>query len=216
VATGRRANTESIGLENLGITLADDGTVAVDDYLRTTFPNIYAVGDVAGPYQFTHVASHQAWYAAVNALFGRFKSFKVDYSIIPWATFTDPEVARVGLSEREAEQLGIAFEVTKYSLDDLDRAIADGEASGFVKVITPQGKDKILGATIVGYHAGELINEFIATMKRGGRLNDILGTIHIYPTLGEANKFAAGEWKKARKPEKLLSYVQLFHRWSRS
>lgn len=216
VAAGRRANTESIGLENLGIALADDGTIAVDDYLRTTFPNIYAVGDVAGPYQFTHVASHQAWYAAVNALFGRFKSFKVDYSIIPWATFTDPEVARVGLSEREAEQLGIAFEVTKYNLDDLDRAIADGEASGFVKVITPQGKDKILGATIVGYHAGELINEFIATMKRGGRLNDILGTIHIYPTLGEANKFAAGEWKKARKPEKLLSYVQRFHRWSRS
>ena len=216
VATGRRANTESLGLDALGIELSDDGTIAVDDYLRTRFPNIYAVGDVAGPYQFTHAASHQAWYAAVNALFGRFKSFKADYSVIPWATFTDPEVARVGLSETEAREKGIDFDVTRYDLDDLDRAIADGETQGFVKVITPKGKDKILGATIVGYHAGELINEFIATMKRGGRLNDILSTIHIYPTLGEANKFAAGEWKKARKPEKLLAYVQRFHRWSRS
>lgn len=216
VATGRRANTESLGLDTLGIELSDDGTIAVDDYLRARFPNIYAVGDVAGPYQFTHVASHQAWYAAVNALFGRFKSFKADYSVIPWATFTDPEVARVGLSETEAREKGIDFDVTRYDLDDLDRAIADGETQGFVKVITPKGKDKILGATIVGYHAGELINEFIATMKRGGRLNDILSTIHIYPTLGEANKFAAGEWKKARKPEKLLAYVQRFHRWSRS
>lgn len=216
VATGRSANTESLGLDALGIELSDDGTIAVDDYLRTRFPNIYAVGDVAGPYQFTHAASHQAWYAAVNALFGRFKSFKADYSVIPWATFTDPEVARVGLSETEAREKGIDFDVTRYDLDDLDRAIADGETQGFVKVITPKGKDKILGATIVGYHAGELINEFIATMKRGGRLNDILSTIHIYPTLGEANKFAAGEWKKARKPEKLLAYVQRFHRWSRS
>ena len=216
VATGRRANTESLGLDTLGIELSDDGTIAVDDYLRARFPNIYAVGDVAGPYQFTHAASHQAWYAAVNALFGRFKSFKADYSVIPWATFTDPEVARVGLSETEAREKGIDCDVTRYDLDDLDRAIADGETQGFVKVITPKGKDKILGATIVGYHAGELINEFIATMKRGGRLNDILSTIHIYPTLGEANKFAAGEWKKARKPEKLLAYVQRFHRWSRS
>ena len=215
LATGRSANTENLGLESLGIELADDGTVAVDEYLRTRYPNIYAVGDVAGPYQFTHAASHQAWYASVNALFGWLKKFKADYSVMPWATFTDPEVARVGLSEHEAEERGIAFDVTRYELDDLDRAIADGETKGFVKVITPRGKDKILGATIVGYHAGELINEFIATMKRGGRLNDIMSTIHIYPTLGEANKFAAGEWKKARKPEKLLGYVQRFHQWSR-
>lgn len=215
LAAGRRANTVSIGLENLDIALSDDGTIEVDAYMRTRFPNIYAVGDVAGPYQFTHAASHQAWYAAVNALFGQFKLFKADYSVIPWATFTDPEVARVGLSEREATEQGIEFDVTKYALDDLDRAIADGETNGFIKVITPKGKDKILGATIVGYHAGELINEFIATMKRGGRLNDILGTIHIYPTWGEANKFTAGEWKKSRKPEKLLAYVQRFHRWNR-
>ncbi len=215
IAIGRQANTENIGLQELGIPLAADGTIAVDRYLRTKFANIYAVGDVAGPYQFTHTASHQAWYAAVNALFGRFKSFAVDYSVIPWATFTDPEVARVGLNEKEAMAQGLDFEVTQYSLSDLDRAITDGEVSGFVKVITPKGKDKILGATIVGYHAGEMINEFIATMKRGGRLNDIMNTIHIYPTLGEANKYAAGDWKKAHKPVKLLGYVERFHQWSR-
>ena len=215
-AVGRDANTQNMGLEALGIDLTEHGTIDVDEYLRTAYPNIYAVGDVAGPYQFTHMASHQAWYAAVNALFGRFKMFKVDYSIVPWATFTDPEVARVGLSETEAKAQAINFEVTQYSLDDLDRAIADGEARGFVKVITAKGNDKILGATIVGYHAGELLNEFIATMKRGGRLNDILSTIHIYPTLGEANKFVAGEWRKANKPEKLLAFVARFHRWTRS
>lgn len=216
MAVGRRPNTDDLGLEELGIELRPNGTVDTDEYLRTKYPNIYAVGDVTGPYQFTHTASHQAWYAAVNALFGRFRSFKVDYSVVPWATFTDPEVARVGLNEKEAQAQGIDFEVTQYALDDLDRAIADGETAGFVKVITPRGKDKILGATIVGYHAGELINEFIATMKRGGKLNDILSTIHIYPTLGEANKFAAGEWRKAHKPEKLLTYVERFHRWSKS
>jgi len=216
MAIGRQANTENMGLETIGIELTQRGTIDVDEHLRTRFPNIYAVGDVAGPYQFTHMASHQAWYAAVNALFGQFKRFKVEYSVVPWATFTDPEVARVGLNETEARQQGISYEVTRYGLDDLDRAIADGEARGFVKVITPKGSDKILGATIVGYHAGELINEFIATMKRGGKLGDILGTIHIYPTLGEANKFAAGEWRKAHKPERVLGYVERYHRWMRS
>ncbi|MBT8149399.1 MAG: FAD-dependent oxidoreductase, partial [Pseudomonadales bacterium] len=216
MAIGRQANTEELGIESIGIDLASNGTIDVDDYLRTKYPNIYAVGDVAGPYQFTHTASHQAWYAAVNALFGQFKRFKVDYSVVPWATFTDPEVAHVGLNETEAAKQGIRYEVTRYGLDDLDRAIADGEARGFVKVITPKGSDKILGATIVGYHAGELINEFIATMKRGGKLGDILGTIHIYPTLGEANKFVAGEWRKANKPERLLTYVERYHRWMRS
>lgn len=213
IAIGRTANTENLGLEALEIPLSSNGTIEVDDYLRTRYPNIYAVGDVAGPFQFTHTASHQAWYASVNSLFGAVKKFKADYSVIPWATFTDPEVARVGLNEADAVALGIEFEVTRYDLEDLDRAIADGEARGFVKVITPKGKDKILGATIVGYHASELINEFIATMKRGGRLKDIMSTIHIYPTLGEANKFTAGEWSKAHKPEKLLGFVERFHRW---
>ncbi|MBT8139269.1 MAG: FAD-dependent oxidoreductase [Gammaproteobacteria bacterium] len=216
MAVGRQANTERIGLEQLGVETGRGGTVPVDDFLRTKFPNVYAVGDVAGPYQFTHTASHQAWYAAVNGLFGSFKRFRVDYSVIPWATFTDPEVAHVGLNEREANKQGINYEVTRYDLSDLDRAIADGEAAGFVKVLTPPGKDKILGATIVGYHAGEMLNEFIATMKRGGKLGDILGTIHIYPTLGEANKFVAGEWRKARKPEKLLAIVRRFFAWQRS
>ena len=214
-ATGRRANTESLGLEALGIELTERGTIDVNDYMQTRYPNIYACGDVAGPYLFTHTAAHQAWYCAVNALFGRFKKFKVDYSVIPWCTFTDPEVARVGLNEQEAQEQGVAYEVTKYGMDDLDRAIADEEARGFVKVLTVPGKDKILGVTIVGYHAGELIAEYISAMKHGLGLNKILGTIHIYPTLSEANKYAAGEWKKAHTPQVVLSLVEKYHAWMR-
>nr|MDT0251796.1 FAD-dependent oxidoreductase [Endozoicomonas sp.] len=214
-ATGRKANTENLGLEALGIELTDRGTIDVNNYMQTRYPNIYACGDVAGPYQFTHIAAHQAWYCAVNALFGRFKKFKVDYSVIPWCTFTDPEVARVGLNEQEAREQGIACEVTKYDIEDLDRAIADEEARGFVKVLTVPGKDKILGVTIVGYHAGELITEYISAMKHGLGLNKILGTIHIYPTLSEANKYAAGEWKKAHAPRGVLSLVEKYHAWMR-
>ena len=215
VAVGRKANTEGMGLEALGIELAPTGTLAVDEYLRTSIPTILACGDVAGPYQFTHIASHQAWYAAVNALFGSLRKFKVDYSVIPWATFTDPEVARVGLNELEANEKGIAYELTRYDIDDLDRAIADGEAHGFVKVLTVPGKDRILGVTIVGYHAAELLAEFVMAMKHGIGLNKILSTIHVYPTLSESNKFVAGEWRKARKPESLLNWVEKFHAWQR-
>jgi pyruvate/2-oxoglutarate dehydrogenase complex dihydrolipoamide dehydrogenase (E3) component len=170
---------------------------------------------VAGPYQFTHVAAHQAWYAAVNALFGTFKKFKADYSIIPAATFIDPEVARVGLNEQEAKAQNIAYEVTKYGIDDLDRAIADSEAYGFIKVLTVPGKDKILGVTIVGTHAGDLLAEYVLAMKHGLGLNKILGTIHAYPTLAESNKYVAGEWKRAHQPKKLLEYVQKYHDWRR-
>jgi len=215
VAVGRKPNTESLGLEKLGIECNRNGTVVVDDYLCTSIPTIYACGDVAGPYQFTHTASHQAWFASVNALFGQFKRFKVDYSVIPWATFTDPQVARVGLNEMEAAEKGIDVEVTRYGIDDLDRAIADSEAHGFVKVLTPPGKDKILGATIVGYHAAELLAEFVLAMKHGLGLKKIMGTIHIYPTLNEANKFAASEWQKKHKPEGLLRWVEKFHTWRR-
>jgi pyruvate/2-oxoglutarate dehydrogenase complex dihydrolipoamide dehydrogenase (E3) component len=215
LAVGRSANVQELGLEALGIGLTRSGTVAVDDYLRTVIPNIYACGDVAGPYMFTHMASHQAWYAAVNALFGRFRKFKVDYSVVPWATFTDPEVARVGLSESEALERNIACEVTRYDIDDLDRAIADSEAHGFVKVLTQPGRDRILGAVVVGYHAAELINEFVLAMKHGIGLNKILATIHIYPTLSESNKFLAGEWRKARKPERVLGWAERYHRWNR-
>jgi len=215
VAVGRRANTDGLGLDTLDIATEKNGTVAVDGFLRTRFPNIFACGDVAGPYQFTHVAAHQAWYAAVNALFGRFKKFQVDYRVIPWATFTDPEVARVGLSEDEAREQGIEVEVTRYGIDDLDRAIADGTDHGFVKVLTPPGKDTILGVTIVGESASDLISEYVLAMKHGLGLNKILGTIHIYPTMAEANKFAAGEWKKAHKPEGLLRWVERFHAWQR-
>ena len=210
-AVGRKPNTANMGLEELGVETSKTGTLAVDDYLATKFPNIFAVGDVAGPYQFTHTAAHQAWFAAVNSLFGRFKRFKVDYSVIPWTTFTDPEVARVGLNETEARELGIDYELTTYGLDDLDRAIAESADEGFVKVLTVPGKDRILGATIVGEHAGELITEFITAMKRGLGMNKLLGTIHIYPTMSEANKFAAGEWKKARKPERILAWLARFH-----
>lgn len=215
VATGRQANVNGFGLENLDIQTKADGTLEVNEYLQTKYPNIYACGDVAGPYQFTHAAAHQAWYAAVNALFGRFKKFKVDYSVIPAATFTDPEVARVGLNELEAKEQNIAYEVTSFDLEELDRAIADSDNHGKVKVLTVPGKDKILGATIVGPHAGELITEFVTAMKHGLGLNKILGTIHIYPTMSEANKYAAGEWKRANAPQKLLDWVAKFHHWER-
>ena len=215
VAVGRKPNTEGYGLEELGIPLTKQGTIQTNQYLQTCYPNIYACGDVAGPYQFTHTAAHQAWYASVNALFGKFKKFKADYSVIPWATFTDPEVARVGLNELQARENGIPYEVTTYDINDLDRAIADEEAFGLVKVLTVPGKDKVLGATIVGDHAGDLITEYISAMRHGIGLNKILGTIHIYPTLAEANKFAAGVWKKAHAPVALLKWVERFHRWQR-
>jgi dihydrolipoamide dehydrogenase len=215
VAVGRAANTTGFGLERLGVKLSQRRTVEANEFLQTNFPNIYVCGDVTGPYQFTHTAAHQAWYAAVNALFGSFRKFKVDYSVIPFATFTDPEVARVGLNELEAKEKGVNYEVTTYGLDDLDRAIADGEAHGFVKVLTVPGKDKILGATIVGEHSGDLIAEFVTAMRHGLGLNKILGTIHIYPTWTEANKFAAGNWKRAHAPENVLSWVERFHAWRR-
>ncbi|HNH13321.1 MAG TPA: FAD-dependent oxidoreductase [Rhodocyclaceae bacterium] len=214
-AVGRVANTTGYGLEELGIPTTKTRTVDTNEFLETLYPNIYACGDVAGPYQFTHTASHQAWYAAVNALFGDVKRFRADYSVIPWATFTEPEVARVGLNEQEAKEKGISHEVTVYGIDDLDRAIADEEAHGFVKVLTAPGKDRILGVTIVGEHAGDLIAEYVLAMKHGLGLNKLLGTIHIYPTLAEANKYAAGVWKRAHAPQKLLEWVGRYHAWMR-
>ena len=213
VAVGRVANTQGYGLEELGIPAAR--TVETNAYLQTLYPNIYAAGDVAGPFQFTHTAAHQAWYAAVNALFSPFKTFKTDDSVIPWSTFVDPEVARVGLNEQDAKVQGIPYEVSVYGFDDLDRAIADGEAHGFVKVLTVPGKDRILGVTIVGEHAGDLLAEYVLAMRHGIGLNKILGTIHIYPTLAEANKYVAGVWKKAHAPKKLLAWVERFHTWRR-
>lgn len=215
VAVGRKANTENIGLETLGVELNKNGTIKVNEFLQSNYPNIFACGDVAGPYQFTHMASFQAWFAAVNSLFGSFKKFRVNYSVVPWATFTDPEVARVGLNELEAEEKDIAYEVTRYGIDDLDRAIADGENRGFVKVLTVPGKDRILGATIVGYHAAELINEFVLAMTHGLGLKKIMATIHIYPTLSESGKFAASEWRKKNAPEWVYPYLERFHKWRR-
>jgi pyruvate/2-oxoglutarate dehydrogenase complex dihydrolipoamide dehydrogenase (E3) component len=214
---GRSARLTGYGLEALGI--PTQRTVQTNEYLQTIYPNIYAAGDVAGPYQFTHTASHQAWYAAVNALFGDFKKFKADYRVIPAATFVDPEVARVGLNEQEAAEQGIAYEVTRYDIDDLDRQICDAgpdsHTHGFVKVLTVPGKDTILGATIVGTHAADLLAEYVLAMRHGLGLNKILGTIHTYPTLSEANKYAAGEWKRAHQPHALLEWVRKFHTWRR-
>ena len=216
IALGRTANVSGFGLEALDIPLTKQKTIEVNEYLQTKYPNIYACGDVAGPYQFTHTAAHQAWYASVNSLFRGFKAFKADYSVIPWATFTDPEVARVGLNELEAKEQNISYEVSQFNIDDLDRAIADEEAHGFIKVLTVPGKDKILGVTIVGEHAGDLIAEYVMAMRHGIGLNKILATIHIYPTLAEANKYVAGQWKQAHKPEKILHWLEKFHQWRRA
>jgi pyruvate/2-oxoglutarate dehydrogenase complex dihydrolipoamide dehydrogenase (E3) component/uncharacterized membrane protein YdjX (TVP38/TMEM64 family) len=215
-AVGRVPNTAGYGLEDLGIRLAPSKTIETNEFLQTNYPNIYACGDVAGPYQFTHTAAHQAWFAAVNALFGRFRRFRADYSVIPWATFTEPEIARVGLNETEAREKNIACEVTTYDLAELDRAIADGEAHGLVKVLTVPGSDRILGATIAGSHAGELIIEFILAMKHGLGLNKLLGTIHVYPTLVEANKYAAGAWKRNHVSPRALSLLRRYHAWTRT
>jgi pyruvate/2-oxoglutarate dehydrogenase complex dihydrolipoamide dehydrogenase (E3) component len=212
---GRTARTEGFGLEELGIRISPKRTIETDARLQTLYPNIYACGDVVGPYQFTHVAGHQGWYASVNALFGAVKRFKVDYSVIPWTTFTSPEVARVGLSENEAKKRGISCEVTRYGLEDLDRAIADEAAHGFVKVLTVPGKDRILGVTIVGEHASDLLAEFVLAMKHGLGLNKILGTIHTYPTWSEANKYTAGEWRRAHVPYRLLDWAEKYHTWRR-
>lgn len=213
LALGRKARLEGYGLEELGI--ETDRTIIADDHLQTKYPNIFVAGDVAGPYQFTHTAAHMAWYAAVNALFGSFKKFKVDYSVVPWATFTEPEVAHVGHNELSAKEEGIDYEVTTFGIDDLDRAIADSEAHGVVKVLTPPGKDKILGVTIVGEHAGDLLAEYALAMKYNLGLKKIMGVIHTYPTLAEANKYAAGEWSRANAPQKLLDFVEKFHGWRR-
>jgi pyruvate/2-oxoglutarate dehydrogenase complex dihydrolipoamide dehydrogenase (E3) component/uncharacterized membrane protein YdjX (TVP38/TMEM64 family) len=213
-AVGRVSRLKGYGLEELGI--PSGRTIETNAFLETKYPNILVAGDVAGPYQFTHVAAHQAWYAAVNALFGTFKKFKADYSVIPWATFVDPEIARVGLNEQDAKEQGVPYEVTKYGIDDLDRAIADSAAHGFVKVLTVPGKDRILGVTIVGQHAGDLLAEYVLAMRHGLGLNKILGTIHTYPTLAEANKYAAGEWKRNHQPKQLLEWVAKYHAWRRA
>ena len=216
LAIGRAANITGYGIEEMGIRLSPRKTIAINDFQETNYPNIYACGDVAGPYQFTHTAAHQAWSAAVNALFGQFKKFRTDYSVIPWSTFVDPEVARVGLNEQEAKEQGIAYEVSIYQLDELDRAIADSAAHGFVKVLTQPNKDKILGVTIVADHAGDLLAEFVLAMKHNLGLNKVLGTIHIYPTMAEANKQVAGVWKRNHAPQKLLAWIERYHTWRRS
>ncbi len=213
VAVGRNARLTGYGLEELGI--PTERTVVTNDYLETLYPNIFAAGDVAGPYEFTHFAAHQAWYAAVNALFGTFRKFRVDYSVLPWVTYTEPEVAHVGLSEATAKEAGTAYEIVRYELAHLDRALTESASRGFVKLLVQPGNDRILGATIVAHNAGETLAEFVLAMKHGLGLNKVLGTIHAYPTMAEANKYAAGEWKKAHKPERILRWLERYHSWRR-
>lgn len=212
-AVGRAARLEGYGLDTLGI--ESGRTINTNEFLETKYPNILAAGDIVGPYQFTHVASHQGWYAAVNSLFGQFKKFKVDYRVIPWVTFIDPEVARVGINEQEAIEQRIEHEVTRYDFEELDRAITESANKGYIKVITPKGKDKILGVTVVSEHAGDLIAEFVLAMKHGLGLEKILGTIHSYPTWAEGNKYAAGEWKRAHAPESILKLLEKYHTFRR-
>lgn len=215
LAIGRKANVEGFGLEELELPLTKQGTIEVNRAMQTGYPNIYACGDVAGPYQFTHMASFQAFFASINSLLGGWWRLKASYNVVPWATFTDPEVARVGLSEQEAREQGVAYEVTRYDMDHLDRALADGEAHGFIKVLTVPGKDKMLGVTIVGYHAAEMIGEFVFAMTHGMGLKSIAAVTHIYPTLLEANKFTANAWRNARLPEKYFPLLEKFFRWRR-
>ena len=213
VAVGRKPRTEGFGLEALGIHAPH--TVETNPYLQTLHPNIYACGDVASPYQYTHAAAHEAWHAAVNALFTPLPRLKVDHSLLPAVTFVDPEVARIGLNENEALARDIEYEVTHYELSDLDRALTEDLAEGFVKVLTVPGKDRILGATIVGQHAGELLTEFALAMRYRLGLGKLLGVIHAYPTWSEANKYAAGAWKRAHAPERLLRLLERYHGWRR-
>jgi pyruvate/2-oxoglutarate dehydrogenase complex dihydrolipoamide dehydrogenase (E3) component len=213
MAVGRKARLTGYGLEELGI--ETDRTIVTNDYLETLYPNIFAAGDVAGPYQFTHFAAHQAWYAAVNALFGTFRKFRTDYSALPWVTYTDPEVAHVGLTEAMAKEQDTAYEIVRFDLGHLDRAVTESANKGFVKLLVQPGKDRILGATIVAHSAGEMLAEYVLAMKHGLGLNKILGTIHAYPTMAEANKYAAGEWKKAHKPERVLRWLERYHGWRR-
>ena len=215
VAVGRRANIKGFGLESLNVEMRANQTIEANEFLQTKYPNVYVCGDVTGPFQLTHTAAHQAWYCAVNGLFGMLKKFKVDYSVIPWATYTDPEVATVGLTEQAAKKQGVEYEITSYGIDDLDRAIADSEDHGVVRVLTKPGSDKILGATIVGNHAADLLVEFTAGMKHGFGLEKILGTIHVYPTMNEANKYLAGNWKKKQTSDNVFKWLAKFHTWMR-
>lgn len=217
VAIGRHARLNGYGLEALGIDT--ERTVPTNAYLQTVFPTIYAAGDVARPYhQLTHAAAHQAWYATVSALFGDFKRFAVHYRHLPQATFVAPEVARVGLNEQEAQTQGLAYQVTRFDLADLDRALCDAgntPPTGFVKVLTPPGQDRILGVSIVAPQAADMLAEYVLAMRHGLGLKAILGTVHAHPTFVEANKHAAGAWQRSHVPQWLLRLARAFHAWRR-
>jgi pyruvate/2-oxoglutarate dehydrogenase complex dihydrolipoamide dehydrogenase (E3) component len=214
IAVGRKPRVAGFGLEQLG--LVTRGKLQNDVFLRTSMPHILCAGDVAGKQQLTHGGSHEAWYASINALARPFRTYRADYRVLPRITYTEPELAAVGLTEAEANAQSLSFDVTRYDLDDLDRAIAESEAHGFVKILTVKGSDRILGATIVGQHAGEILAEVTFAMKHNMGLRKILQTIHPYPTWAEANKYTAGQYGLARKPERLLKWAERWFRWQRA
>jgi len=212
VAVGRRAHVTGLGLEELGVDVSG-GRIAVDRYLRTAVPSIFACGDVVGPYQFTHMAGQQARAVIQNALLPL--KTRMDYRVVPWATFTEPEVARVGLSEEEAAAQGVAHRVIKVPLAGIDRAVCDGDTEGFLKILTPPGRDGILGATLVGPHAGDLLHEVVLAMRARLRLRDIASTVHIYPTLAEVFRRAADEARKESFTPRLQKWFAAYFRWRR-
>ena len=215
VAIGRKPRITGYGLETLGIPLTKTKTIETDSWLQTLYPNILACGDVAGPYQFTHTAGFQAGYAALNALFTPFWRFKPRYRAMPAVTYTSPEIARVGVNEREAIAQALRYEVTRYEFAELDRAIAEADTDGFVKVITRQGSDKILGVTIVGTNAGEILTGFTIAMQHNLGLKKLLGVIYPYPTRSEAIRAVAGLWRQKHASARGLALLERFHKWRR-
>jgi pyruvate/2-oxoglutarate dehydrogenase complex dihydrolipoamide dehydrogenase (E3) component len=196
VAAGRKPNVEGLGLDAAGV-LYDKKGITVDERLRTSQPHIFAAGDIAGGHQFTHLADHHARVIVRNVLIPWIQT-KADTPVLPWCTYTSPEVARVGLSEDEARKRGVPYDVWLQPLSEVDRAVVESEESGFAKVLTAHGSDRILGATIVAERAGDLLHEVVLAMKAGVGLKAISGTIHAYPTFAEVTRRVADRYQKSR------------------
>jgi pyruvate/2-oxoglutarate dehydrogenase complex dihydrolipoamide dehydrogenase (E3) component len=212
VAAGRRPNTEDLGLTQVGVAF-DERAVKIDSRCRTTVPSIWAVGDVAGPYQFTHWANYQARIVIRNALFPG--SWSCDFATVPWTTFTEPEVARVGLSEADARRDGIGYDLFTASFEDNDRALCDGEPEGFVKVLARKGRGDILGAAIVHANAGELLAELVLAKKHGLRLAKLSTPIHVYPTLAETNRAVGDAYLRGRLRPSMRRVLAALFAWLR-
>jgi pyruvate/2-oxoglutarate dehydrogenase complex dihydrolipoamide dehydrogenase (E3) component len=217
VGAGRTPNVDGIGLETAGVDYDKSG-ITVNARLQTTNPSIYAAGDICSRYKFTHAADAMAQIVIQNALFPHpfgLGYASVDSLVMPWCTFTEPEVAHVGMYEKEAQEKGLDVETYTYTLDEVDRAILDGEDEGFARVHIQKGTDKILGATIVAAHAGEMISEFSVAMKTGAGAKAIAGTIHPYPTQAEVNKKVINLWRKAHFTQRTREFLIKLFAWMR-